>query len=68
MKGVETMRKVGICLLIVSLLSCWVSVVQAYTLQIDAYIDGRSLLTIQGNTVQWVNDAFFVPGKHEGNN
>lgn len=62
------MRKVVICLLAVSLLSCFVSVVQAYSLKIDALIDGRSLLIIQGDTVQWHNDTYFVPGKHEGLN
>jgi hypothetical protein len=62
------MRKVVICLMVVSLLACWVSMVQAYTLQIDAYIDGRSLLVMQGNTIQWHNEAYVVPGKHEGFN
>lgn len=38
------------------------------TYDVQAYIDGRSLLIFSGNTLQWHNLSFTVPGKHEGNN
>ncbi len=38
------------------------------TYDIQAYIDGRSLLIFSGYTLQWHNLSFTVPGKHDGHN
>lgn len=37
------------------------------TYDVQAYIDGRSLLIFSGSTLQWHNLSFTVPGKHGGN-
>jgi hypothetical protein len=38
------------------------------TIRIRALIDGRSRLTIQGNSVQWQHFNFAAPGRHSGVN
>jgi hypothetical protein len=38
------------------------------TIDIQAYIDGRDLLSIQGNTLQWQHLNYDVPGINGGNN
>lgn len=35
-------------------------------INLRVHIDGRSQLTIQGNTVQWQHFDFTAPGRHEG--
>lgn len=43
-------------------LACWGRPAAAYQLEVTAWIDGYSRLIIQGNTVQWHNIAWSVPG------
>jgi hypothetical protein len=43
--------------------ACWCSPAAAtYQLEVTAWIDGYSQLIIQGNTVQWHNISWTVPG------
>src|SRR5438477_4162564 len=37
-------------------------------IRVQAYIDGRSRLRLQGNTVQWLHVEWAAPGKHGGQN
>src|SRR5438309_2122593 len=37
-------------------------------IRVRAYIDGRSRLRLQGNTVQWLHLEWAAPGKHGGLN
>jgi probable HAF family extracellular repeat protein len=41
---------------------CWGHPAAAYALKVKAWIDGKSQLIIQGNTVQWHNSSFYAPG------
>ena len=43
------------------------SYVQADTITVEAWIDGRSQLTIRGNTAQWHHFDFTAPGREGGN-
>ncbi len=45
---------------------CWVSAAAAYTLEIEAFIDGRDDLIIQGSTLQWQHFDYTAVGWHEG--
>lgn len=40
----------------------------AFTLDIEAYIDGRDWLIIKGDTLQWHHLDYAAVGRHEGNN
>ncbi|MBI4889189.1 MAG: PEP-CTERM sorting domain-containing protein [Acidobacteria bacterium] len=58
-------------LLFLLILACLgVQSVSAATIvyDIQAVIDGRSLLLMQGSTLQWHNLSFTVPGQHSGDN
>lgn len=44
------------------------SAAPAFQLNVDAFIDGRSLLFIWGQSTQWHNLTYTVPGKHDGHN
>jgi len=55
-------RRLPLAILVALVLIFSPCLASAYTYTFRAYIDGWSDLIIQGNTVQWHNKAFEVPG------
>jgi hypothetical protein len=55
-------RGVSLAIVIAALLIILPNNVQAATIRVEAYIDGRSQLIIRGNTAQWQHFADSAPG------
>jgi hypothetical protein len=61
MKSILT-RRICVAILMGSLLIILPNLVQAATIRVEAYIDGRSQLILQGNTAQWYHLYAAEPG------
>ena len=59
---------VSLTLMMVALLTVLPSFAQAATIQVEAFIDGRSQLILRGNTAQWQHFDYSAPGVPESDN
>ena len=65
----KSVRIEGVSLLpvIVSLITFLSNGAHAATIRVEAWIDGRSQLSIKGNTAQWHHSDYAAPGRNGGN-
>jgi hypothetical protein len=59
---------VSLTVMMVALLTVLPSFVQAATIKVEAFIDGRSQLILRGNTAQWQHFDYSAPGVPESDN
>jgi len=55
-------KKIWLSIALAMTMACWCLPAAAYDLEVTAWIDGYSQLTIQGSTLQWHNLSWTVPG------
>ena len=51
--------------LLATLMFCPISTAAPITVNIQAFIDGLSRITLRANTAQWKHLVFAAPGRHE---